>query len=603
MLCCGEQNSSTSVTQVTLHQHRNSHICKTRMNVLRKIFPVLDWAASYEKAWFKGDLMAGLTVGVMLIPQGMAYALIAGLPPEYGLYASLIPLVVYSLLGTSRQLAVGPVAMDSLFVAITVSAMAVAGSEHYIELAILLALMIGAMQLVFGLIRLGFLVNFLSRPVVVGFTTAAALIISLNQVKYIFGTPIPRSNQVHTLVMNIGEALGNIHPATFIFGVLAIGLILAMKKWAKKIPSSLVLVVIGTLLVYALGWHESGISVVGVIPSGLPVPQVPSFTSEEVMSLLPAAFALSLIAFMEAISVAKAIESRQDQYKINANQELIALGLSNIVGSLFRSYPVTGGFSRTAVNYDAGAKTGLAGIISAAVILITLLFLTDLFYFLPHVVLAAIIIVAVSGLIDLVVPVKLWKTDKKEFAMYAVTLITTATVGIMEGIIVGVLLSLVLLIYKVSTPHMAVVGKFPGTNLYRNVERFIEVDIDPEILILRFDARLFYANMNYFRDHLVQFEQQKGEQLKAIIIDGSGINSIDSSAIEMVKKLIENYQKRNILLLFSGLKGPVRDVFQQHEIYATNGEDHFFVNIENAEKYAKGEIFDPQNTVARQSNV
>ena len=580
------------------------------MSLLEKIIPSITWIKSYKKSHFKGDLSAGLTVGIMLIPQGMAYAMIAGLPPVYGLYASLVPIFIYAFLGTSRQLSVGPVAMDSLFVAATVSVMAVHGTERYIELAILLALMIGALQLIFGLVRLGFLVNFLSKPVIIGFTTAASLIIACNQLGYLMGIDLPKNNQLHILISDLYKMIGDFHPATFIFGLIGIAFVLVSKNIRKKFPAALVLVVLGTIAVavFHLDQVGIGIGIVKEVPSGLPDFQVPAFSREDFMALLPAALALSLIAFMEAITISKAIEEKKGTQEVNANKELIALGSSNFIGSFFSSYPVTGGFSRTAVNNDSGAKTPLAGLISGIVILAALLFLTDLFYFLPKVLLAVIILVAVLGLIDLRSPKVWWRTDKIEFLMYAVTLVATATIGIQEGIFIGVILSLVILIYAVSNPHMAVVGKIPGTNLYRNVERFEDVELDPAVMIIRFDARLFYANADYFRDKLLEYERAKvasnpdQAELKAIIVDASGINSIDSSALYMIRKLMLYYKKRKIQLLFSGLKGPVRDKFNQNRIYTELGEEFFFVNIEDAEKYLRGEKSAENSSVARQSN-
>jgi len=579
------------------------------MSLLEKIIPSVTWIKSYNKSHLKGDLSAGLTVGVMLIPQGMAYAMIAGLPPVYGLYASLVPLIVYAFLGTSRQLSVGPVAMDSLFVAATVSVMALNGTVRYIELAILLALMIGVLQLIFGLVRLGFLVNFLSKPVIVGFTSAAALIIACNQLGYLMGIDLPKNNQLHLLVRDLVQMIGDFHVATFIFGLIGIAFIISLKMVWKKFPASLVLVFLGTLTVAFFGLDKLGIGIVKDVPSGLPDFHLPYFSQQDFLALLPAAFALSLIAFMEAITVAKAIEEKKGLSRINANKELIALGSSNIIGSLFSSYPVTGGFSRTAVNNEAGAKTPFAGLISALVILAALLFMTDLFYFLPKVLLAVIIIVAVVGLIDIKSIKTWWRTDKIDFSMCIITFVATATVGIQQGIFIGVILSLVVLIYAVSNPHMAVVGKIPGTNLYRNVERFEDVELNPEVMIIRFDAGLFYGNADYFRNKLLEYEKNRTvgsthgpAKLKAIIVDASGINSIDSTAIYMIRKLKIFYKKRNVQLLFSGLKGPVRDKFNQNRIYTELGEEFFFVNIEDAEKYLRGEKCSFDGNVARQSN-
>lgn len=572
------------------------------MTGFEKIIPSIGWIRNYKTHQLRGDLNAGLTVGIMLIPQGMAYSMIAGLPPVYGLYAALVPLIIYSLLGTSRQLAVGPVAMDSLFVAATVSVMAIPGSPHYIELAILLALMIGAAQILFGLIRLGFLVNFLSKPVVVGFTTAAALIIAFNQVGLLFGIKLELNNQLHLLIADFVKKINSLHLPTILLGTVSLILILVFKRIWKKFPTGLVLVAVGTLLVWLLNWHQSGIQIVGAVPSGLPEIAAPNVTWEEFKILLPSALALSLIAFMEAITVAKALEEKKTTQELNPNKELIALGAANFVGSFFSSFPVTGGFSRTAVNASSGAKTSLAGLISALVILSSLLFLTDLFFYLPKVLLAVIIVVAVLGLVDIKSPKSWWRTDTTEFIMYATTLLATLFIGIQQGIFIGVLLSLLILIYRVSNPHMAIVGKIPGTNLYRNVERFANVELDPEILIIRFDAGLFYGNADYFRDKLLAFEKAKGSTLKAVIVDSSGINSVDSTAIYMIRKLLIHHKKNKVQLLFSGLIGPVRDSFNQNRIYTELGEEFFFVNIEDAERYLRGEKSQFSGELSRQSN-
>jgi SulP family sulfate permease len=565
------------------------------MNKLRKLFPMLNWLSAYNMNWFKGDLTAGVTVGVMLIPQGMAYAMVAGLPPEYGLYASLIPLIVYAVFGTSRQLAIGPVAMDSLFVAATISILAVAEEEpvRYIQLAILLAAMIGIVQLFFGAIRLGFLVNFISRPVIVGFTSAAAIIIGATQLKFLFAVEIPRQNQLHLLFYDLISATPGLHWGTLLFGISAIGLLIGLRQMNKKIPSALILVTLSIALVYFFNLGDKGIHLIGVIPSGLPTFQVPTFNLADIRLLLPAAVALAIIGYMEAISIGKSLEEKHDNYKISPNQELLALGMSNLSGSFFQSYPVTGGFSRSAVNNEAGAKTGLASIISAGIIVLTLLFLTNLFYYLPTVILAAIILVAVAGLIDFKAPFHLWKTDKKEFGMYAATLIATLEIGVVEGIVIGVIFSLIVLIYKVTVPHMAVLGKVEGQHVYRNIKRFPDVKVYDDILIVRFDARLFYANMNYFQDQLRQLQEERS--VKHIVIDASGINSVDSSAIHMLRKMKISFNKRNVRIYFAGLKGPVRDSFEQNKIYSFYGMSQFFLSIQEAIDYIQRKQLNEMN--------
>jgi SulP family sulfate permease len=379
---------------------------------IKNFIPILDWLPNYKPKWLQGDMSAGLTVGVMLIPQGMAYAMIAGLPPIYGLYASTVPLLIYAIFGTSRQLAVGPVAMVSLLTAAGVGAMAEGGSETYIALAIALALFVGLIQFLLGAFRLGFLVNFLSHPVISGFTSAAALIIGLSQLKHLLGVNLPGSHHVHEIIISAVEQFCSVNWYTFAIGATGIALIMLVKRYQPAIPGPLLAVVFGILAVWGLGLTEAGVKIVGEVPSGLPAFSVPQFGLETIQSLAPIALAIALVSFMESIAVAKAIQAKHRDYKVDANQELIGLGLANIGGAFFQSYTTTGGFSRTAVNDQAGAKTGLAAIISAVLIVLTLLFLTPLFYYLPNAILASVIMVAVFGLIDWKEAVHLWHSNR-----------------------------------------------------------------------------------------------------------------------------------------------------------------------------------------------
>jgi SulP family sulfate permease len=549
---------------------------------LSNIFPFLNWLPNYQKTWLKGDFSAGLTVGIMLIPQGIAYAMIAGLPPIYGLYTAMIPQFVYAFFGTSRQLAVGPVAMDSLIVASGVGAIAVLGSEHFIALAILLALLMGIMQLAFGVFRLGFLVNFLSKPVISGFTSAAALIIGLNQLKHILGVNMQRSNQLQYIIIDAFQQIKFINWITFTIGITTILLLIFIKKYFKKIPAALIVVVLGILVVKFFNLNEYGVKIIGEIPEGLPNFQIQPMDLETIKELAPIALTLALIAFMEAISVAKAIESKHNNYKVDANKELIAIGLGNIVGSLFQSYPSTGGFSRTAVNNQAGANTPLAAIISALIVALTLLFLTPLFFYLPKAVLGAIIMVAVFGLLDFKVPNQLWKYTKRDLIILNVTLIITATVGIKEGIITGVILSLVMLIYKSTKPHVAILGRVPNTFLYRNIKRFNDLEIFNEILIIRFDAQLHFANTTFFKDTIISESQKKGSDLKVIIIDGESLNNLDSSGVYALEEILKYFNEKEVYLYFSSLKGPVRDTIYKSNIIQNIGEEHCFMSIQEA---------------------
>lgn len=550
---------------------------------IKKFVPILEWLPNYKKSWFKDDFGAGLTVGIMLIPQGIAYAMIAGLPPIYGLYTAMIPQIIYAIFGTSRQLAVGPVAMDSLIVASGVATLAEVGTEHFIEFAILLAFIMGVLQVLFGLFKLGFLVNFLSRPVISGFTSAAALIIALSQLKNLLGVDLQKGNKIHELLIEVYHHINEINWITFAIGILSILILVFFKKLTKKIPAALVLVVLGIVAVKYFNLNEIGVKIIGDIPEGLPAFKIPSFSLDVIIDLFPIALTLSFIAFLEAISVAKAIELKHNNYKVNPNQELIAIGMGNIVGSFFQTYPATGGLSRSAVNNQVGAKTPMAAIISSIIVGLTLLFLTPVFYYLPEAVLAAIIIVAVFGLLDFTVPKQLLKYSKRELVILNITLIITATIGIKEGIFIGVILSLGMLIYKSTKPHIAILGRIPNTHFYRNIKRFEGLlEVNPSILIVRFDAQLFFANVQYFKDQLEEYVEEKGEGLKLIIIDGESINTIDSSGIYMMNDVISKYHNKQIEIVLTGMKGPVRDILEKSGVMKKISYQNCFMSIQEA---------------------
>lgn len=553
---------------------------------IKRFLPILDWLPNYQKSYLQGDLTAGLTVGIMLIPQGMAYAMIAGLPPVYGLYASMMPQVVYAIFGTSRQLAVGPVAMDSLLVAAGVSMMAEVGSENYIALALLLALMMGVAQLAFGLLRLGFLVNFLSKPVISGFTSAAALIIGLSQLKHLVGVDLGRSSSIFDVLESAFANIGAFNWLSIGIGVGAILLIKNVKRLHKAIPGALAAVVVGILVVQFGGLDQYGIKIVGTIPEGLPSFAIPPIDSPHLQELLPIALSLSLIAFMEAISVSKALHGRhKGEYELDANQELIGIGMGNIVGSFFGSYPTTGGFSRSAVNDQAGAKTNFAAIISASLIALTLLFLTPLFYYLPNTILAVIIMVAVFGLIDFKYPQFLWKTRREDFYMLVVSFIVTLTVGIQEGIEVGVVLSLIVMVYRSTRPHTAILGKLPDSNEYRNTSRFKDVQTRPDVLVIRYDAQIYFANTSHFVETIKKGAEGCGEQLKLIVLDCGSISYIDSTALQAFQELVVDLKKQGIEMYLAEVIGPVRDFLRLADFMAHIGESHFFLDIQSAVDY------------------
>ena len=556
------------------------------MNI-KKIIPILEWLPNYNTSLFKGDLFAGITVGIVLIPQGIAYALIAGLPPIYGLYCALVPQVMYAIFGSSRQVAIGPVAMDSLIVATGVSTLALVGSENYISIAILLALMVGTIQLIMGVFNLGFIVNFLSKPVITGFTSAVALIIGFNQFRNLLGLDFVQSDQIQIILQGIWLELGNFNYHTATIGLISMIIIIISRRINKKIPNALMVVILGVLLMKYFGNIFTNVSIVKEIPSGLPKFGIPEFDFDLIRNLMPIALTLVMVGYLETISIGKSLEAKQDEYRIRPNQELIALGISNMVGSLFKAYPSASSFSRSAINYESGAKTGMAALISVVMVLITLLFLMPLFYYLPKTVLSAIIIVAVFGLVNFKEAGFLWKANQLDFCLMLSTFIATLFLGIEFGIITGVGLSLIVLIFRTSRPYVVELGKVPNSNFYKNKERFEEVVLDDDVLVFRFDAQLFYANASYFRDRLEQMMDNKGSALKLIVLDAESINRVDSTGVEMLKERILFCQKKGIIFYLAGVKGPVRDDLFKSGILEIISLDHFFMRANQAVRFYK----------------
>ena len=544
---------------------------------MKQWLPFLDWMFSYNRSNLSGDITAGLTVGVMLIPQGMAYSMLAGLPAIYGLYAVTIPLLIYALLGTSRQLAVGPVAMVAILIASGVGQIAEAGTEAYIMYAILLAMMVGVIQLGMGIFKLGFLVNFLAHPVIAGFISAAAVMIGISQLKNILGISIPRGNTYETLLA-LGEHISELNGYAFVIGLSSIIILVVLKQKFKRIPGPPVVVVLSMVVTYLLNLQDRGVRILEEIPQGLPSFQIPELSGDKMLALLPIALTISFVGFIQSIAMAKAIHARHKDYDIHPNQELRALGMANIAGSLFQSFPVTGGFSRSAVNDQAGAKTGLASITSALLIVFTLLFLTDYFYYLPLTVLSAIILVAVYGLIDFKEAKHLWKTDKQDFILFIVTAIVTLVVGIQEGIFIGVALSIIALVYNSSMPHIAELGEVDDTGIYRNIDRFPSARTIANTSIIRMDAQLFFANTTFFKDRLEELAQKSAN----IIIHCGSIQRLDSTAVHALEDIITDYRLKDIKIIFTDMIGPVRDTLKKNGLFEIIGKDNFFVSVKDA---------------------
>ena len=568
------------------------------MKKIKELIPILEWLPNYNSSRLKGDFIAGVTVSIILIPQGIAYALIAGLPPIYGLYCALVPQLVYAIFGSSRQVAIGPVAMDSLIVATGVSTLALAGSDSYIAIAILLAFMVGSIQFLLGVFRLGFIVNFLSKPVISGFTSAVALTIGINQFRNLFGVDFVQSDQIQYVLEDIWFNIIDFNSHTTVIGLTSVGVIILLRKINKKIPNALLVVVVGILTIRYFGDEFSDVAIVKDIPSGLPSFSFPEMDISQMRELLPIALTLVMVGYLETISIGKSLEAKQDEYKLRPNQELIALGLSNIIGSWFKAYPSTSSFSRSAINQESGATTGMASLVSVVMVLLTLLFLTPLFYHLPKTVLAAIIIVAVFGLVNIKEAIFLWKANNLDFWLLVITFFSTLLFGIEYGIMIGVGLSLIILIFRTSRPYVAELGKVPDSDFYRNKERFNEVILDDEVLVFRFDAQLFYANASYFIETLELMVEEKGSHLKLIVLDAESINRVDSTGVEMLKERIRFYHKKNILFYFAGVKGPVRDHLFRGKILDIITLDHFYMRVNGAVNYYKTGEKEYQNKYA-----
>lgn len=556
---------------------------------MKRYVPMLDWISRYTKDDFKGDLNAGLTVGVMLIPQGMAYAVLAGLPPVYGLYASLVPLFIYAGLGTSRHLGFGPVALLSLLVLAGVSEHAEPGTDRFIQLAILTAFSVGVVQLLMGLLKGGFLVNFLSHPVLSGFVSAAAIIIGASQIGNLLGIAIPRDSTVYEIFVVLFSNFGDINIPAAVTGLGAIALMLIIKKIRPAVPAAIAVVVLGIMAAWLLNLEEKGLLIIGEIPSGLPVFETVAVSLNDIALLWPTILAISFISFMESIAVAKAIATKKG-YKVDANQELIGMGAANLAGSFFQAFPTTGGFSRTAVNAQSGGRTTMSSVISALLVAATLLFLTPLFHYLPMAILAAIIILAVVSLFDYKEIGFLWRNDRKDLVLLGITFFVTLFAGIEQGIIAGVVLSVVMVTFNSARPHTAEVGRIGDSRIFRNINRYPDAVTSKDVLIYRFDAVLYFANTEHFEQTLENRIAEHGDELRLVILDASSINDIDSTGMHVLRKVIGNLKERRIHFVIAGIHWPVRDKLQKCGIPESMGDQSFFLDIEDALKYYNSDL-------------
>lgn len=566
--------------------------------MLSRYFPILNWAASYNRETLSADLIAAIIVTIMLIPQSLAYALLAGLPPEVGLYASIAPLVIYAVFGTSMTLAVGPVAVASLMTASAIGELAARGTPEYLGAAIVLALISGLILIAMGIARLGFLANFLSHPVISGFITASALIIAIGQFKHLLGFNIEGHNlveQVSSLVAGISGtnlttlAIGGVAAAFLFWARRALAPLLVRAGLSKKLAASLskaapVLAVVATTLsVYFLDLQSAGVSIVGDIPRGLPTPTLPQFDAELWGTLLLPALMIGVVGYVETISVAQTLAAKRRE-RIDPDQELIALGASNVGAAVSGGFPVTGGFSRSVVNFDAGARTPAAGAFTAIGIALATVFLTPFLFFLPKATLAATIIVAVLSLIDLDTIKRTWVYSKADFTAMLATILGTLVMGVEMGIAIGVLSSLALYLKRTSKPHFAIVGKVPGTQHYRNVKRH-SVETTPGVLSIRIDESLYFPNARFLEDTINDVVSQDAS-IREVVLMCSAVNFIDASALESLERIDHRLKDADLRLHLSEVKGPVLDRLQRSD-FLEHLSGHVFLSQYEADQALK----------------
>lgn len=541
------------------------------MSVPTRYLPILDWGRSYNAATLSSDLVAAVIVTIMLIPQSLAYALLAGLPPEVGLYASILPLLAYAIFGTSRTLAVGPVAVVSLMTAAAIGKLGLASPAEAVAAAVVLAALSGLILLAMGLLRLGFIANFLSHPVIAGFITASGILIALGQVKSLLGVKA-EGETLPALLASLARHIGDTNGPTLVIGLLATAFLFWVRRGLKPLllrtglapraadiatkAGPVAAVAVSTLAVWSLGLDKAGVAVVGRVPTGLPPLALPALDPALWRGLLGPALLISLIGFVESVSVAQTLAAKRRQ-RIVPDQELVALGASNLASAVSGGYPVTGGFARSVVNFDAGAETPAAGAFTAAGIALATLMLTPLLFFLPKAVLAATIIVAVLGLVDLGILRRAWAYSQADFLAVAATIGITLVVGVEAGVSAGVAVSILLFLWRTSRPHIAEVGRVPGTEHFRNILRHT-VETDPQVLTIRVDESLYFANARYLEDYILD-RAARCPDLRHVVLLCSAVNDIDMSALESLEAIDRRLASMGVKLHLSEVKGPVTD--------------------------------------------
>jgi SulP family sulfate permease len=601
MQCAAVRNKEMSIVTQVVPDGESAIASSTRRipgkpSLLQRYIPLLRWLPAYRRTDLPRDLIAGVITAIVLVPQSMAYAQLAGLPPQIGLYATILPIAVYAVLGTSGQLAVGPAAITSLAVLAGVGAFAAPGTPRYLELVLMLTFMVGIIKVVLGIFRLGVVLNFVSAPVLSGFMSAAAIVIMVSQLKHLLGFNVA-GRAVHEQLYDAATHIGKTNPATLAIALVTISILVMFKRGPlqavleklgapprlRALAGSLSLflvLVLGTTLTAMLRLDVSlGVKTVGEIPAGLPSLAVPNLSLADAGMLVPTAMTIIFISVVESVSIAKALASKHRQ-RIDPDQELIALGAANLAASFSLAYPVAGGLARSVVNNEAGAKTGLASLVTATMMAATLVFLTPLFYYLPQAVLASIVVVAVSGLLDLGEARRLYRLQRSDFLTWLATFIVTFAVNIEAGILTGVALSLLLFLWRTSRPRVVEIGRIPGTHIFLNVAHY-DTETSETVVALRVDESLYFANARYLEDRVLEVVAAR-PAVRHLVLNCSAINSIDTTAIEALHALREELRDAGVELHLASPKKWVLTRLEQAGFVAAVGRDHIHRSMDEA---------------------
>lgn len=574
------------------------------MEISKRLLPGLNWLDGYRKADFSADLLSGITITFLLVPQGMAYAMVAGLPAEYGLYATVIPPIIYALLGTSNKISIGPVALDSILIITGLSLISEPGSPAYLENALLLTLMVGFIQALFGVLRMGFIADFLSYPVILGYVSAASLSIIVSQLGNLLGIDVA-GGSVFEMLGDTGRQLTVVNSVVFVCSAVSLCVLFLGKKRGIRLPLPLCLMLLGMLIAGSVDVNQLGVSVVRDIPSGFPSLSLPVISANLIVELLPLALTVSLVGYVGTMSICKSLDKPTDKHFAKPSQELLAVGFSNIFGSLFHAFPVSASFSRSAAFRDSGAKTPISSVFSALIILAILLVGAPIFaaFPVPKLVLSAVVVVSVYGLFNYKSMILLAQQDRQEFYICITTFLATLLLNIQIGLLVGVALSIVMVIYKSAKPHMTELGALEGGSLYRNVTRFKNAKTRDDVLIFRFDAPIFFANKDYFVERLYRWIRKRDiGQLRYVLLEAESINSVDVSGLITLQQVYSDLQSQQVRFCIVNAIGPVRDAICAFGLKELASETTMFSSLSDAINYIDKGVVE-HTDAALQTNV